>query len=144
VINHTSDQHPWFQTARQASDCPERDFYVWSDTDHKYKARIIFTDAELSNWTWDAVAEQYYWRPSFSHQPDLNYDSPKVMEEVLTRYWLNMGVAARVDAVPYLVEREGTNCENLSKIHTIVTWHHIAFSGSNFKGGRNLWKLQWR
>ena len=124
VINHTSDQHPWFQTARQVLDSPEHGFYVWSDTDQKYKdARIIFTDTERSNWTWDPVARQYYWHRFFSHQPDLNYDNPRVVEEVLKimRYWLDMGVdALRVDAVPYLVERDGTNCENLPETHTVI------------------------
>jgi maltose alpha-D-glucosyltransferase/alpha-amylase len=124
VINHTSDQHPWFQAARVSRDAPERDFYVWSDTDQKYKdARIIFTDTERSNWTWDPVAGQYYWHRFFSHQPDLNYDNPRVIEEVLKvmRYWLDMGVdALRVDAVPYLVEREGTSCENLPETHAVV------------------------
>jgi maltose alpha-D-glucosyltransferase / alpha-amylase len=124
VVNHTSDQHPWFQAARQSPTAPERDFYVWSDTDQKYKdARIIFTDTERSNWTWDPVAQQYYWHRFFSHQPDLNYDNPKVVEEVLKvmRYWLDIGVdALRVDAIPYLVEREGTSCENLPETHAIV------------------------
>jgi maltose alpha-D-glucosyltransferase/alpha-amylase len=124
VVNHTSDQHPWFQAARQSPAAPERDFYVWSDTDQKYKdARIIFTDTERSNWTWDPVANQFYWHRFFSHQPDLNYDNPKVVEEVLKvmRYWLDIGVdALRVDAVPYLVEREGTSCENLPETHAIV------------------------
>jgi maltose alpha-D-glucosyltransferase / alpha-amylase len=124
VVNHTSDQHPWFQAARQSPTAPERDFYVWSDTDQKYKdARIIFTDTERSNWTWDPVANQFYWHRFFSHQPDLNYDNPKVVEEVLKvmRYWLDIGVdALRVDAVPYLVEREGTSCENLPATHDIV------------------------
>jgi maltose alpha-D-glucosyltransferase / alpha-amylase len=124
VVNHTSDQHPWFQAARQSPGAPERDFYVWSDSDQKYKdARIIFTDTERSNWTWDPVANQFYWHRFFSHQPDLNYDNPKVVEEVLKvmRYWLDMGVdALRVDAVPYLVEREGTSCENLPETHAVV------------------------
>src|ERR1700728_951907 len=124
VVNHPSDQHPWFQAARQSPAAPERDFYVWSDTDQKYKdARIIFTDTERSNWTWDPVASQFYWHRFFSHQPDLNYDNPKVVEEVLKvmRYWLDIGVdALRVDAVPYLVEREGTSCENLPETHAIV------------------------
>jgi maltose alpha-D-glucosyltransferase / alpha-amylase len=124
VINHTSDQHPWFQAARQSPDAPERDYYVWSDTDQKYKdARIIFTDTERSNWTWDPVAKQYYWHRFFSHQPDLNYDNPKVVQEVLgvMHYWLDMGVdALRVDAVPYLVERDGTSCENLPETHAVV------------------------
>src|ERR1700735_4523617 len=124
VVNHTSDQHPWFQAARQSPAAPERDFYVWSDTDQKYKdARMIFTDTERSNWTWDPVANQFYWHRFFSHQPDLNYVNPKVVEEVLKvmRYWLDIGVdALRVDAVPYLVEREGTSCENLPETHAIV------------------------
>jgi maltose alpha-D-glucosyltransferase/alpha-amylase len=124
VVNHTSDQHPWFQAARQAPDSPEREFYVWSDTDRKYKdARIIFTDTERSNWTWDPIAKQYFWHRFFSHQPDLNYDNPRVVEEVLKimRYWLDMGVdALRVDAIPYLVEREGTSCENLPETHAII------------------------
>jgi maltose alpha-D-glucosyltransferase / alpha-amylase len=125
VINHTSDQHPWFQRARHApKDSPERDFYVWSDTDQKYTdARIIFTDTEKSNWTWDAEAGQYYWHRFFSHQPDLNYDNPAVIEEVvrIMHYWLDMGVdGLRVDAIPYLVEREGTNCENLPETHAVM------------------------
>jgi maltose alpha-D-glucosyltransferase/alpha-amylase len=125
VMNHTSDQHPWFQAARQAPPgSPERDFYVWSDTDDKYKGvRIIFTDTEKSNWTWDPVAKAYYWHRFFSHQPDLNYDNPRVLEEVLKtiRYWLDLGVdALRVDAIPYLVEREGTSCENLPETHAII------------------------
>jgi len=125
VVNHTSDQHPWFQAARQAPrGSPERDFYVWSDTEEKYKGvRIIFSDTERSNWTWDPVAKQFYWHRFFSHQPDLNYDNPKVVEEVLKvmRYWLDMGVdALRVDAIPYLVEREGTSCENLPETHAAI------------------------
>jgi maltose alpha-D-glucosyltransferase / alpha-amylase len=125
VMNHTSDQHPWFQRARQAPrGSAERDFYVWSDSDQKYKdARIIFTDTEKSNWTWDPVAQAYYWHRFFSHQPDLNYDNPLVVQEMfqVVRFWLDMGVdALRVDAIPYLVEREGTNCENLAETHAIV------------------------
>jgi maltose alpha-D-glucosyltransferase/alpha-amylase len=125
VVNHTSDQHPWFQAARNApAGSPERDFYVWSDTDQKYKdARIIFSDTEKSNWTWDPVAQAYYWHRFFSHQPDLNYDNPTVVQEVLKvmRYWLDLGVdALRVDACPYLVEREGTSCENLPETHEVI------------------------
>ncbi len=125
VVNHTSDQHPWFQAARRAPrGAPERDFYVWSDTEERYKdARIIFSDTERSNWTWDPVAKQYYWHRFFSHQPDLNYDNPVVFEEVLKimRYWLDMGVdALRIDAIPYLVEREGTSCENLAETHAVI------------------------
>ncbi len=125
IINHTSDQHPWFQAARQApAGSPERDFYVWSDTDQKYLGtRIIFTDTEKSNWTWDPVAKQYFWHRFFSHQPDLNFDNPAVMEAVLhiMRFWLDMGVDGfRLDAIPYLVEREGTNNENLVETHAVI------------------------
>ncbi|HEY3629156.1 MAG TPA: maltose alpha-D-glucosyltransferase [Terracidiphilus sp.] len=125
VINHTSDQHPWFKAARLAPPgSPQRDMYVWSDSDQKFKdARIIFTDTEKSNWTWDEAAKAYYWHRFFSHQPDLNYDNPLVMEEVLKamRFWLDMGVdALRLDAIPYLVERDGTNCENLAETHVII------------------------
>ncbi|MDQ2833444.1 MAG: maltose alpha-D-glucosyltransferase [Acidobacteriota bacterium] len=125
VINHTSDQHPWFQAARIAPPgSPERDFYVWSETLEKYKdARIIFTDTEKSNWTWDPVAQAYYWHRFFSHQPDLNFDNPRVMEEVLRvlRFWLDLGVdGIRLDAIPYLVERDGTSCENLPETHAAI------------------------
>ncbi len=125
VINHTSDQHPWFQAARNAPPgSVERDFYVWSDTDQKYlDARIIFTDTEKSNWTWDPVAKAYFWHRFFSHQPDLNFDNPRVVEEVLgvMRYWLDLGVdGLRMDAIPYLVERDGTICENLPETHVVI------------------------
>ncbi|MEO8050153.1 MAG: maltose alpha-D-glucosyltransferase [Acidobacteriota bacterium] len=125
VVNHTSDQHPWFQAARTAPPgSPERDYYVWSDSDQLYKdARIIFTDTEKSNWTWDPVAKAYYWHRFFSHQPDLNYDNPAVVQEVIRvmRYWLDMGVdGLRLDAIPYLVERDGTNCENLPETHVVL------------------------
>ncbi|GJE25349.1 maltose alpha-D-glucosyltransferase [Methylobacterium organophilum] len=125
VINHTSDQHPWFQRAREApAGSPERNFYVWSDTDDKYSdTRIIFLDTEVSNWTWDPVAKQYFWHRFYSHQPDLNFDNPAVLEAVIEvmRYWLDMGVdGLRLDAIPYLVEREGTNCENLAETHTVI------------------------
>jgi maltose alpha-D-glucosyltransferase/alpha-amylase len=125
VINHTSDQHPWFQAARQAPPgSPERDYYVWSDTDQTYKdARIIFTDTEKSNWTWDPVAQAYFWHRFFSHQPDLNFDNPQVLEEVLKvmRFWLDMGVdGVRLDAIPYLIERDHTSCENLPETHTLI------------------------
>jgi maltose alpha-D-glucosyltransferase / alpha-amylase len=125
VVNHTSDQHPWFQAARRAPPgSPEREFYVWSESDHRYsKARIIFTDTEKSNWSWDPEAKAYYWHRFFSHQPDLNFDNPAVLEEVLKtmRFWFDMGVdAMRLDAIPYLVEREDTNCENLAETHQIV------------------------
>ena len=125
VMNHTSDQHPWFQRARRSPvGSNERDFYVWSDTNtHFAEARIIFNDEEQSNWAWDPVADAYYWHRFFSHQPDLNYDNPTVLEEMLNvmRFWLDMGVdALRLDAIPYLVERDGTNCENLPETHVII------------------------
>jgi len=125
VINHTSDQHPWFQKARQAPPgSPERDFYVWSDSDDRYAdTRIIFLDTETSNWAWDPVANSYYWHRFYSHQPDLNFDNPKVLEEVIDamRFWLDLGVdGLRLDAVPYLCEREGTNNENLPETHAIL------------------------
>jgi maltose alpha-D-glucosyltransferase/alpha-amylase len=125
VINHTSDQHPWFQAARNAPPgSPERDFYVWSDSDQKYRGtRIIFTDTETSNWTWDPVAKAYFWHRFFGHQPDLNFDNPQVLEAIfkVMRFWLDMGVDGfRLDAIPYLIEREGTNNENLPETHAII------------------------
>lgn len=125
VINHTSDQHPWFQRARQSRPgTPARNFYVWSDTDQKYGGtRIIFIDTEKSNWTWDPVASAYFWHRFYSHQPDLNFDNPRVVQEVLAvmRFWLDLGVdGLRLDAVPYLVEREGTINENLPETHAIL------------------------
>jgi len=123
VMNHTSDQHPWFQEARQPGSA-KRDWYVWSDTDDRYPdARIIFVDTERSNWTWDPVAEQYYWHRFFSHQPDLNYDNPEVQEAMIdvVRFWLGLGFdGLRLDAVPYLFERDGTNCENLPETHAYL------------------------
>ena len=125
VINHTSDQHPWFQAARKAPPgSPERDFYVWSDTDQLYQGtRIIFTDTETSNWTWDPVARQFFWHRFFGHQPDLNFDNPAVLEAVLKtmRFWLDMGVDGfRLDAIPYLIERDGTSNENLPETHSVI------------------------
>ena len=125
VINHTSDQHPWFQRARQAPPgSPERDFYVWSDTDQKFlETRIIFIDTEKSNWTFDQTAGAYFWHRFYSHQPDLNFDNPAVMDEILRimRFWLDMGIdALRLDAIPYLIERDGTNNENLPETHDIL------------------------
>lgn len=121
VLNHTSDQHAWFQEARASTDPRKRNYYVWSDTDQRYKdARIIFTDTERSNWTFDPIAKQYFWHRFFSHQPDLNYDNPEVRRAMLRvlRYWMDMGLDGfRCDAVPYLFEREGTNCENLLETH---------------------------
>ena len=124
VLNHTSDQHPWFQEARSSPDNPRRNWYVWSDTDDRYRnVRIIFVDTEMSNWAWDPVSKSYYWHRFFSHQPDLNYDNPEVREEMwnIMKFWLEMGVDGfRLDAVPYLVEREGTSCENLPETHEVL------------------------
>jgi maltose alpha-D-glucosyltransferase/alpha-amylase len=125
VVNHTSDQHPWFQRARRAKPgSPLRNFYVWSDNDQKYAGtRIIFIDTERSNWTWDPVADAYYWHRFYSHQPDLNFDNPQVLKAMLgvMRYWFQLGVdGLRLGAVPYLVEREGTSNENLAETHQIL------------------------
>jgi maltose alpha-D-glucosyltransferase/alpha-amylase len=124
VLNHTSDQHPWFQESRSSRDNPRRDWYVWSDSDTIYRGtRIIFVDTEMSNWAWDPVSKQYYWHRFFSHQPDLNWDSPAVRNEMweVMKFWLDMGVDGfRLDAVPYLIEREGTNCENLPETHVVI------------------------
>jgi len=125
VVNHTSDQHPWFQRARRAKPgSAARNFYVWSDTDRTYTGtRIIFIDTEKSNWTWDDEAKAYYWHRFYSHQPDLNFDNPEVLKAVISvmRFWLDMGVdGLRLDAVPYLVEREGTSSENLPETHAIL------------------------
>jgi maltose alpha-D-glucosyltransferase/alpha-amylase len=130
VTNHTSSDHPWFQAARRGPTLPDgspneyHDYYVWSDTGTEYAgARIIFTDTEVSNWTLDEQSGRYYWHRFFASQPDLNYDNPRVIEEILNaaRFWLDLGVDGfRVDAVPYLIEREGTNCENLPETHDIL------------------------
>ena len=125
VVNHTSDQHPWFQRARRAKPgSVARDFYVWSNTDRTYAGtRIIFIDTEKSNWTWDEEAKAYYWHRFYAHQPDLNFDNPNVLNAVISvmRFWLDMGVdGLRLDAVPYLVEREGTSSENLPETHAIL------------------------
>jgi maltose alpha-D-glucosyltransferase/alpha-amylase len=125
IINHTSDQHPWFQAARRAPEgSPKRDYYVWSKDPAKYTGtRIIFTDTETSNWAWDEVAQSFYWHRFFSHQPDLNFDNPQVLKAVVRtmRFWLDIGVDAfRLDAIPYLVEREGTNNENLPETHAAI------------------------
>jgi maltose alpha-D-glucosyltransferase/alpha-amylase len=121
VMNHTSSDHPWFQEARSSPDSPKRDWYVWSDSDDGYPdARVIFVDTEPSNWTWDPLAGQYYWHRFFSHQPDLNYENPEVQDEMLRvlRFWFDLGIDGfRLDAVPYLYEEEGTNCENLARTH---------------------------
>jgi maltose alpha-D-glucosyltransferase / alpha-amylase len=124
VANHTSDQHPWFQESRSSRDNPKRDWYVWSDTDTRYRGtRIIFLDTEMSNWAWDPISKAYYWHRFFSHQPDLNYDNPAVREEMwnVMKFWLELGVDGfRLDAVPYLIEREGTSCENLPETHEVI------------------------
>jgi maltose alpha-D-glucosyltransferase/alpha-amylase len=124
VMNHTSSEHAWFQDARSSPDSTHRDWYVWSDTDSTYPdARIIFVDTETSNWSWDPVAGQYYWHRFFSHQPDLNFDNPDVCDAMINvmRYWLDFGLDGfRLDAVPYLFEREGTNCENLPETHAFL------------------------
>jgi maltose alpha-D-glucosyltransferase/alpha-amylase len=124
VMNHTSDQHPWFQASRSDPDGPFGDFYVWSDDDTRYpNARIIFIDTEKSNWSWDAERRQYYWHRFFSHQPDLNFDNPAVQDAMIEvlRFWLDLGIDGfRLDAVPYLVVRDGTNGENLPETHTYL------------------------
>jgi maltose alpha-D-glucosyltransferase / alpha-amylase len=147
VVNHTSDQHAWFVESRSSRRNPKRDWYVWSDTDQKYAdARIIFTDTETSNWTWDQESEQYYWHRFFSHQPDLNYDNPQVVRAVLRvmRFWLDLGVdGLRLDAVPYLVEREGTSGENLPETHAILKRMRQAvddrYSGRMLLAEANQW-----
>ncbi len=148
VINHTSDQHPWFQRARKANPgSPERNFYVWSDTPDLYKdVRIIFIDTERSNWTYDPEAKAYYWHRFFSHQPDLNFANPAVFREVVRvmRFWLDMGVdGLRLDAIPYLCERDGTNCENLPETHAVLKRLRAAlderYEGRMFLAEANQW-----
>lgn len=137
VLNHTSDQHPWFKEARTSRESPRRDYYVWSDTDQKYReARIIFVDSQASNWEYDPQTGQYYWHRFFSHQPDLNYDNPTVQQAMLDvmRFWLDLGVDGfRADAVPYLFEREGTSCENLPETHAYLK-RLRAFMDANYPG----------
>ena len=135
IVNHTSDQHPWFQRARRAKPGSMlRNFYVWSDNDQKYAGtRIIFLDTEKSNWTWDPVAGAYFWHRFYSHQPDLNFDNPRVLHEILSvmRFWTDMGVdGLRLDAIPYLVEREGTNNENLPETHAVIKRIRAALDAS--------------
>ncbi|MGE5547769.1 MAG: maltose alpha-D-glucosyltransferase [Solirubrobacterales bacterium] len=148
VVNHTSDQHPWFQRARAARrGSAARNFYVWSDTNRKYQGtRIIFTDTEKSNWAWDDVAKQYYWHRFFTHQPDLNFANPRVMREIIRtmRHWLDLGVdGMRLDAVPYLCEREGTNNENLPETHAVLKHLRSALDeshpGAFFIAEANQW-----
>jgi maltose alpha-D-glucosyltransferase / alpha-amylase len=137
VLNHTSDAHPWFQAARADRSSPYRDYYVWSDTDQKYSdARIIFVDTEPSNWTWDETAGQYYWHRFYASQPDLNYDNPRVQDEMLriAAFWLDLGIDGfRADAVPYLFEREDTNCENLPETHAYLK-RLRAYMDENYPG----------
>ena len=147
VLNHTSDQHPWFQQARSSRDNPKRNWYVWSETPDRYKdARIIFTDTEQSNWAWDMSSKAYYWHRFFSHQPDLNYDNPDVREEMwkVIHFWCEMGVdGLRLDAVPYLVERDGTSCENLPETHEVLKFlrHRVDenFPDKMFLAEANQW-----
>jgi maltose alpha-D-glucosyltransferase/alpha-amylase len=124
VMNHTSDAHSWFKASREDPEGPYGDFYVWSDTDQRYSdARVIFVDTEKSNWTWDPVRQQYYWHRFFSHQPDLNYANPAVQDAMIEvlRFWLDLGIDGfRLDAVPYLYEEDGTNCENLKPTHAYL------------------------
>jgi maltose alpha-D-glucosyltransferase/alpha-amylase len=148
VINHTSDQHPWFQAARRAPPgSAKRNFYVWSDTKLKYPdVRIIFTDSEDSNWAWDDQAQAYYWHRFFSHQPDLNFDNPQVVNAVIRamRFWLDMGVdGLRLDAIPYLIVRDGTNCENLPETHAVIRRMRAVvdehYQGRMFLAEANQW-----
>ena len=152
VLNHTSDQHPWFQESRSSQDNPRRDWYVWSETDTRYRgARIIFLDTEMSNWAWDPISKAYYWHRFFSHQPDLNYDNPTVREQMwsVMKFWLELGIDGfRLDAVPYLVEREGTSCENLPETHAIIKELRLRldreFPGRMFLAEANQWPADLR
>ena len=152
VLNHTSDQHPWFKESRSSHDNPKRDWYVWSETDTRYEGvRIIFVDTETSNWAWDPISKSYYWHRFFSHQPDLNFDNPAVRDALwdVMKFWLNLGVDGfRFDAVPYLVEREGTSCENLPETHAIVRDLRkrldSAYSGRMLLAEANNWPAEIR
>jgi maltose alpha-D-glucosyltransferase/alpha-amylase len=147
VVNHTSDQHPWFQESRSSRENPKRDWYVWSDTDTRYQGvRIIFVDTEMSNWAWDPISKSYYWHRFFGHQPDLNYDNPAVREAMwqVMKFWLDIGVDGfRLDAVPYLIERDGTSCENLPETHEIVRDFRkridLAYPGKMLLAEANQW-----
>lgn len=147
VLNHTSDQHPWFKEARSTRENPKRDWYVWSETDTRYQGvPIVFVDTEISNWAWDPISKSYYWHRFFSHQPDLNFDNPAVFEAVwdVMKFWLNLGVDGfRLDAVAYLVEREGTLCENLPETHAIIRELrkrlNLAYPGTMLLAEANQW-----
>jgi maltose alpha-D-glucosyltransferase/alpha-amylase len=147
VLNHTSDQYPWFQEARSSRDNPRRDWYVWSDTDTRYQGvPIVFVDTEVSNWAWDPISKSYYWRRFFSHQPGVNYDNPAVFEAIweVMRFWLDLGVDGfRLDAVAFLVEREGTLCENLPETHAIIREFRkrldISYPGTMLLAEANQW-----
>jgi maltose alpha-D-glucosyltransferase / alpha-amylase len=147
VLNHTSDQHPWFKEARSSRDNPKRDWYVWSDTDTRYQGvPIVFVDTETSNWAWDPTSKSYYWHRFFSHQPDLNFDNPDVFEAIwnVMNFWLDIGVDGfRLDAVAFLVEREGTLCENLPETHAIIQElrkrMEISYPGSMLLAEANQW-----
>jgi maltose alpha-D-glucosyltransferase/alpha-amylase len=147
VLNHTSDQHPWFKESRSSHDNPKRDWYVWSETDTGYQGvPIVFVDTETSNWAWDPLSKSYYWHRFFSHQPDLNYDNPAVFEAVweVMKFWLDIGVDGfRLDAVAFLVEREGTLCENLPETHAVIREIRkrldISYSGTMLLAEANQW-----
>ncbi|HEY9089273.1 MAG TPA: maltose alpha-D-glucosyltransferase [Anaerolineaceae bacterium] len=147
VLNHTSDQHAWFQAARADRNSPFREYYVWSDSDEKYKdARIIFLDTEPSNWTWDETAGQYFWHRFYATQPDLNYDSPAVRQAMIDvlKFWMDSGIDGfRADAIPYLIEREGTNCENLPETHVYIqevrAYLNEHYPGAILLGEANQW-----
>jgi maltose alpha-D-glucosyltransferase / alpha-amylase len=147
VLNHTSDQHPWFKEARSSRENPKRDWYVWSETDTRYQGvPIVFVDTEISNWAWDPISKSYYWHRFFSHQPDLNFDNPAVFEAVwdVMKFWLNLGVDGfRLDAVAYLVEREGTLCESLPETHAIIRELRkrldLAYPGTMLLAEANQW-----
>jgi len=147
VLNHPSDQHPWFKEARSSRENPKRDWYVWSETDTRYReASIIFLDTETSNWAWDPISKSYYWHRFFSHQPDLNYDNPAVFDAMwgVMKFWLDIGVDGfRLDAIPFLIERDGTRCENLPETHAIVREFRRrldeAYSNKMLLAEANLW-----
>jgi len=147
VVNHTSDQHPWFQESRSSRENAKRDWYVWSDTDTRYQGvRIIFVDTEMSNWAWDPISKSYYWHRFFGHQPDLNYDNPAVREAMweVMKFWLDIGVDGfRLDAVPYLIERDGTSCENLPETHEVIREFRkridLAYPGKMLLAEANQW-----